>query len=211
VEGGYGKIKIKTPLPALDSRHGWLPYQALACRMMGAAAFSVRRRVGFRDQLQDAVNLMLLDTAFARTQILQSCSRQYFAGDVMHWWHETEKGVYGVRTRCSDDLLWLVWAVCEYIEATGDTAFLGENAPFLVSEPLGSDERDRYETALISAESASVLIHCKRAVDAVFGPRDRQPRPAENRTGDWNDGYDAVGASGPGRERMADMVFLPHG
>ncbi|NCC67293.1 MAG: hypothetical protein EOM14_03720 [Clostridia bacterium] len=204
-----GKIKIETPLPALDRLvNGWLPYQALACRMMGrCSVYQCGGAVGFRDQLQDAVNLMLLDTAFARTQILQSCARQYFAGDVMHWWHETEKGVYGVRTRCSDDLLWLVWAVCDYIEATGDTAFLGENAPFLVSEPLGSDERDRYETALISAESASVLIHCKRAVNAVLARGPGSHGLLKIGTGDWNDGYDAVGANGQGESVWLTWFF----
>ena len=111
----------------------------------------------------------------------------------MHWWHRHPAGDRGVRTRCSDDLLWLVWALCEYTEATGDLALCKLETPFVTSPPLGDGERDRYETPEVSAEQATVLEHGMRALqrcmDRGFGPHGL-PRMG---SGDWNDGLDRVG------------------
>ena len=112
--------------------NGWAAYQAMACRVMGRSSmYQSGGAVGFRDQLQDHVNLLWLDDEGCRRHILACCAHQYKEGDVQHWWHpgpeDTDKGV---RTRCSDDLLWLPWAVCEYADATGDLSVCGESAPF---------------------------------------------------------------------------------
>lgn len=96
---------------------GWAVYQTLACRILGrCSVYQSGGAFGFRDQLQDAVNLILLDPNIAKQQILACCRHQYLEGDVMHWWHSVGGADKGVRTRCSDDLLWLVWALCEYVE-----------------------------------------------------------------------------------------------
>ena len=125
----------------------WAVYQCLACRLEGRSSlYQSGGALGFRDQLQDSVNLMLIDPAYAREQILLCCRHQYLEGDVMHWWHSHPQGDKGVRTRCSDDLLWLVWALCEYTDATGDYALCNEETPYLASSPLASHEWDRYET-----------------------------------------------------------------
>ena len=172
---------------------GWAAYQTYACRLLARSSlYQSGGAVGFRDQLQDAVNLLLLDPSLARRQILECCRHQYREGDVMHWWHRHPDGDKGVRTRCSDDLLWLVWALCEYVRATGDTGFCAVKESFLVSSPLKGDERDRYEVPARSKERAPVLEHAAAALlrcrERGFGEHGL-PRMG---SGDWNDGLDRV-------------------
>ena len=149
--------------------------------------------VGFRDQLQDAVNLLVIESAAARERILDACRHQYGEGDVMHWWHPGGAADRGVRTRCSDDLLWLCWALGEYTAATGDLALCGERVSFLTSPPLGEKEHDRYETAGSGGDSAAVIDHALRAlrccVSRGYGPHGLPLMGA----GDWNDSLSDCG------------------
>ena len=194
------QIKIETPLPALDRLvNGWLPYQTIACRLMGRSSiYQSGGATGFRDQLQDAVNLILLDSNLSRQQIITCCRHQYIEGDVMHWWHILQTQSRGVRTRCSDDLLWLPWALCEYVEKTGDYSLCEIPVPWLCSPTLEENEHDRYETALWSDISDSVLEHCKKAFDCVTSRGVGEHGLLKIGGGDWNDGMDAVGRNGHG-------------
>lgn len=188
-------FSMESSCPELDRiMNGWISYQALACRLMARCGlYQSGGAFGFRDQLQDSVNLMLMDPEPARRQILRCCSRQYTEGDVQHWWHETPQGSRGVRTRCSDDLIWLPWALCEYTGFTGDLSLAGEKAPYLNSQPLDDSERDRYEDAPASEFSESVLLHCRRALDAVIRRGTGPHGLLRFGSGDWNDGFDSVG------------------
>ena len=189
-----GRLRISTPCPELDRlMNGWAAYQALACRVMARGSiYQSGGAYGFRDQLQDTVNLIALDPAYARGQLLRSCRRQYLEGDVQHWWHEGGGAVRGVRTRCSDDLLWLPWAVCEYVEKTGDSSVCFEKAPYLSSQPLSTGERDRYEQAEETAEAETVLMHCRRSLDRVLERGTGRNGLLLIGSGDWNDGFDGV-------------------
>lgn len=172
---------------------GWAAYQTLACRLMGRCSiYQSGGAIGFRDQLQDAVNLMLISPQTARNQIIISCEHQYTEGDVMHWWHSLPDGDKGVRTRCSDDLLWLPWALCEYVEKTGDTAICDERINYVNSPMLSSEEADRYETPLRSPCSESVLEHARRAVDCCYSRGVGAHGLLWFGSGDWNDGMDKV-------------------
>ena len=183
----------KTGVDALDRiRYPWAPYQVLACRLMGRASLYQRGGAfGFRDQLQDAVNLLSLDPGYARERILDACRHQYEEGDVMHWWHPFPEGDKGLRSRCSDDLLWLPWALCAYAQATGDLGICSRSESFLSSPPLAEAEHDRYETAAPAGEG-SVLQHARAALECClsrgFGPHGL---PFFG-SGDWNDAMDAV-------------------
>ena len=202
-------LRVRTPETWLNSLiNTWAPYQAMACRYMGRSSiYQSGGAFGFRDQLQDIINLLPLARSKAREHILRCCAHQYVQGDVMHWWHALPGGDRGVRTRCSDDLLWLPWAVCEYVEKTGDTEILSEDVPFLRSDPLSADESDRYETACISDESAAVCIHCKRAIDTVRNRGCGKHGLLLFGSGDWNDGMDKVGNGGSGESVWLSWFF----
>ena len=172
---------------------GWCLAQVCARLEARTSLYQSGGAIGFRDQLQDAVNILLVESTSARERILDCCRHQYAEGDVMHWWHPLPDGDRGVRTRCSDDLLWLCWALGEYAQATGDVALCEERTPWLVSPPLAENERDRYETAALSEESGSVLDHALRALECCvrrgFGPHGLPLMLS----GDWNDALSDCG------------------
>lgn len=194
-DGLLRRFSLRSPDLALDRlMNGWIGYQALACRLLGRCSlYQSGGAYGFRDQLQDAVNLILLEPALAREQILRCCARQYAEGDVQHWWHEGGDTVRGVRTHCSDDLLWLPWALCEYVEKTGDARLCAEEAPYLFSPPLRENERDRYEAAVPTEQRESVLEHCRRAIALVMARGTGPHGLLWIGNGDWNDGFSKVG------------------
>ena len=172
----------------------WAVYQTVACRQLGRSSlYQSGGAIGFRDQLQDSVNMLLIDSSLARAQIMECCRHQYLEGDVMHWWHSHPDGDKGVRTRCSDDLLWLVWALCEYTEATGDLELCKLDLPFISSAPLAESERDRYEVPAVSPEKGSVLRHAEAALDCCIRRGFGEHGLPLIGSGDWNDGLDRVG------------------
>jgi cyclic beta-1,2-glucan synthetase len=187
-----GILKIRTPDPAMDVMiNTFLPYQLLASRLIARSGFyQCGGAFGFRDQLQDVCALLYTDSAAARRHILLCAEHQFKEGDVQHWWHPPRRGV---RTKISDDYLWLPWAVCEYVRITGDMSLLDEEAAFL--EGSMPEHKDVYEEARVSEEKASVLEHCIRAVDRVsYGQRGLPLIMG----GDWNDGMDEIGEEGKG-------------
>jgi cyclic beta-1,2-glucan synthetase len=191
-----GTIVVKTPDRALDLMlNRWLLYQSLACRVWGRSAFyQSSGAFGFRDQLQDVLALVFAAPRLARTHLLHAASRQFVAGDVQHWWHEP--GGQGVRTRFSDDRLWLVYAALHYVSSTGDDSVLDEQVSFLEGRPLEPGEHEAYERPSISRERASLYEHCVRALtlNLETGPHGL---PLIG-TGDWNDGMNLVGPEGRG-------------
>ena len=207
--GAVSRLWMTTP-DADMNRYlgGWAAYQALCCRLLARTSlYQNGGAFGFRDQLQDAVNLLLLDSAPAREQIGRACAHQFAAGDVCHWWHEGAGTEHGVRTRISDDLLWLPWAVCEYVEKTGDAEILSAEYPFLAGEELEENEHDRYQPLEPGAERGTVLEHCRRALMRVLARGVGAHGLLRIGTGDWNDAFDRVGAQGRGESVWLTWFF----
>ncbi|HHW48826.1 MAG TPA: glycosyl transferase, partial [Clostridiaceae bacterium] len=195
-EDKLGSIRVKTPDLSMDILlNGWLLYQVISCRMWARTAFyQSGGAFGFRDQLQDSLSVMQIWPEIARKQILLHASHQFIEGDVQHWWHEPEGK--GVRTRFSDDRLWLPYTVSEYIRITGDWEILREQVPFIEDEPLKEFEDERYSKPKISETKASIYEHCLRAIERSlnFG---EHGIPLIG-SGDWNDGMSTVGNRGRG-------------
>jgi cyclic beta-1,2-glucan synthetase len=189
-------IEIKTPDASMDTLvNRWLLCQTLACRVRGRSAFyQSSGAFGFRDQLQDVMALVYAQPGVARAQILRAAGRQFKEGDVLHWWHEPTGR--GVRTRFSDDLLWLPYAAALYVNVTGDYTVLEESVPFIEGPLLKPNEHENYLQPEISTEKATVLEHCALAIDRSL-TLGEHGLPLMG-TGDWNDGMNRVGVKGKG-------------
>jgi len=191
-----GAIQVKTPDRTMDILvNGWLLYQTLACRMWSRTGFyQASGAYGFRDQLQDSMALCVSRPALVREHILRAAARQFMAGDVQHWWLPTSG--QGVKTRISDNRIWLPFVVAHYLEVTEDFGILDEQVHFLDGPPLAPDQHEIFASPPITAHTAPLFDHCVLALNCslaigshglpLFG------------AGDWNDGMNRVGAAGRG-------------
>ena len=196
-----GKVQIETPMKSFDIlMNGWLIYQTITSRLKAKSAFyQSGGAFGFRDQLQDTIALKYFDTNIMKEQIIRNSKHQFIEGDVEHWWHEETKR--GIRTRFSDDLLWLVYLVEEYINFTGDYSILDIETNYLQGPVLEDEVDEKYDIYLESNVKESIFKHCERAIEKSlqFG-ENGLPKIG---SGDWNDGFSKVG-----NKKKGESVWL---
>ena len=189
-------LQVSTPLESTNILlNSWLIYQTITSRLLGRTGYyQSGGAYGFRDQLQDTIALKYVDPEFTKQQIIKHSAHQFIEGDVEHWWHE--ETTRGIRTRFTDDRLWLVYLVEDYISFTVDKQILDTQTPYLTGAILetGVDEKyDRYEQTELTE---SIYEHCKKAIEISldFG-ENGLPKIG---SGDWNDGFSTVGNKGKG-------------
>lgn len=192
-----GTITVTTPEPSIDLMlNSWLSYQTIVCRLWARSGFyQSGGAYGFRDQLQDVLSIINLLPEEAKEQIILHCAHQFTDGDVQHWWHPGTNNK-GIRTKFSDDLLWLPYTLAEYVEKTNDKKLLRIEVPFLTEPPLKEHEDERYGIPQVANETGSVYEHCIRAIERAikFGSHGIPLMGS----GDWNDGMNTVGNKGQG-------------
>ena len=139
-----GAVQVTTPDRSMNILlNRWLLYQTLACRVWARGAFyQAVARMAFAISSKDVMALTMTQRDVARAQLLRAAARQFVEGDVQHWWHPPSGR--GVRTRISDDLLWLPYVVIHYLEVTGEVALLDEVVPFLDGPTLAVGEDESY-------------------------------------------------------------------
>ncbi|MBJ7579500.1 glycosyl transferase [Devosia sp. MC532] len=202
-----GAVQVRTPDRAMDIMlNGWLLYQTLACRITARSAFyQASGAYGFRDQLQDGMALSLVRPQDSRHHILRAAGRQFIDGDVQHWWlpHSGQ----GVRTRISDDCVWLAFSAATYAISTGDADIFDELVPFIEGPKLAEGEHDNFFQPMISERSASLFEHCALGLDLAIKLTGQHGLPLMG-TGDWNDGMNRVGEDGRGESVWLGWLLI---
>ncbi len=192
-----GVVQVSTPDKSFDYMvNGWYLYQTISSRIYARAGFyQVSGAFGYRDQLQDAMNIVLVNPKQTRRQILINAAHQFVEGDVLHWWHEMNH--FGLRSKYKDDFLWLVYATTHYIEVTGDYDILKEEIPYVMGEELSNYEAEKGLVFNYSEDKESLLQHCLKSLELSMNNMGRHKIPLMG-GGDWNDGMNRVGIKGKG-------------
>lgn len=151
------KLQIQTPNEGMNTMiNTWTLYQSEINIMFSRFASFIevggRTGLGYRDTAQDAMTIPHFNPAMCKKRIVQLLKGLVSEGYGLHLfqpeWFEEDTGkkpfqsptvipepdknsrVHGIRDACSDDALWLVGAVTEYIKETGEIEFLSQKVTY---------------------------------------------------------------------------------
>ncbi len=189
----------------------WLPYQNAVCRFFARSGFyQSGGAYGFRDQLQDCLCLMYSCPDIVKSHIIRCAAHQFKEGDVLHWWHpctaKDNKSHLGVRTKISDDYLWLCYAVSQYTEFTGDRDILDVNVRYISAPELSENEHEKYIAPDFSSTKESIYRHCLKSLFRAYRLRGDKGLCLMG-TGDWSDGLNRLGKEGKGQSVWLTMFL----
>ncbi len=204
------RYRFFTPYKELNEFSSALLYHQVKDTRINARCgfYQCSGALGYRDQLQDALALINRDNALVKQLIFKAASAQFYEGDVLHWFHVIyKKGLIykGVRTLCSDDMLWLVYTVSQYILKTGDIKILDIKIPFTEGEALKEGQTEHYGEYRLSDKSASLFVHCIASLNRAF-TKGMHSLPLMG-NGDWNDSFSHVGRMGVGESVWLGMFI----
>ncbi|NCB05569.1 MAG: N,N'-diacetylchitobiose phosphorylase, partial [Clostridia bacterium] len=189
------KLQIETPNAGMNTLINiWTLYQSeinvIFSRFSSFIEVGGRTGLGYRDTAQDAMCVPHSNPEKCRQRIVELLRAETKAGYGLHLfeprWFEPEQKrqsfrsptvipvpdrasiVHGIKDACSDDALWLVVSVTQYIKETGDFGF--------------ADERITYA----DGGEESVYDHLKRILD-FSAEQVGQNGVCKGLRADWND------------------------
>ena len=130
------KYTVKTPDEKVDRMVNiWNQYQCMVTFNMSRSASyfesGIGRGMGFRDSNQDLLGFMHQIPDRARERLLDLAATQMPDGSCYHQYQPlTKKGNGEIGGNFSDDPLWMILAVAQYIKETGDYSILKESVPY---------------------------------------------------------------------------------
>ncbi|MFI3171894.1 MAG: N,N'-diacetylchitobiose phosphorylase [Eubacteriales bacterium] len=185
-EDKLGAMQIQTPDQGLNTLINiWTMYQSevnvLFSRFTSFIEVGGRTGLGYRDTAQDAMTIPHAEPNMCKTRIIQLMQALTSEGYGLHlfspsWFEESDEKpfksptvvpepdkssiVHGIEDACSDDALWLVTAVANYVKETGEFDLLDMVIPYC---DKGEDTiYDRLKTILdFSAKQVGASGICK--------------------------------------------------
>ena len=204
--------------PAMDRYLDWLKYQALAERIWARRGFyQASGAFGFRDQLQDSVNLLWMDPLVARRQILLHASQQFLEGDVVHWFHLLAGRPHRVRrpdARFGQSPLARLGR--GGIRRGDRRRFAPRRARRLpggraaLAAAAGRKARHGLRSRIARRGPTPSTATAMQAIDLVLDRRMGAHGLPLIGTGDWNDGLDEIGSQGRGESVWLGFFLLLH-
>ena len=178
---------IETPDEDLNRwANVWLKYQIVQCVRTGGGVSANSPLLGYRDMLQHAAGIALIEPASSRNVILEALCYQYANGRAMRQW--SRKGNHDTRDY-RDSPYWIIPAVTAYLKETGDSDFLDQEVPYF-------DEGN-----------GTVLDHLQNAINALFEDRGCHGL-SHIGGGDWFDPLSACGTEGRGESVWLTMALV---
>lgn len=136
------QFKVSSPDERVDRMVNiWNQYQCMVTFNMSRSASyfesGIGRGMGFRDSNQDLLGFVHQIPDRARERIIDLASTQMPDGTCYHQYQPlTKKGNSEIGGNFSDDPLWMILSVAQYIKETGDWGILKENVPYDNNEAL---------------------------------------------------------------------------